>query len=403
MVPSRIVIAAGGTAGHVVPALAVADALRAERRRGRLRRRRARRGRARAGGRLRAAPHPRRGARPPQPAARGARGALRAARAVAPRARLLRELRPGRGARRRRLRRRAGRRWPRCCGACRSCSTEADSHLGLTNRAARAVRAARLPGVPDRRAATAARYRVTGPAGARRPPTDRAAARARLRDRRGRDVRARVRRLARRALDQPGGGRRRSATRPSACCTSPAQRDYAGAARARRGGPRYDLREYLDLRSFGEALAAADLVVARAGGSVFEIAAARPAGDARALPARDRPTTRRANARWMADAGAAVVDPRRRARRPAAGARGRRAARATAAGSARWRARPPQLARPDAAREVARGGARRGRMRWLSRGLTDRCPARRAAARPAHVAPRRRAGDRGDGQVPTSR
>src|SRR6202022_2108469 len=28
--PSRIVIAAGGTAGHVVPALAVADALRAE-------------------------------------------------------------------------------------------------------------------------------------------------------------------------------------------------------------------------------------------------------------------------------------------------------------------------------------------------------------------------------------
>ena len=50
-----IVIAAGGTAGHVVPALAVADALRAERRRGRLRRRRARRGRARARRRLRAA------------------------------------------------------------------------------------------------------------------------------------------------------------------------------------------------------------------------------------------------------------------------------------------------------------------------------------------------------------
>src|SRR5690348_13595452 len=30
MTPPRIVIAAGGTAGHVVPALAVADALRAE-------------------------------------------------------------------------------------------------------------------------------------------------------------------------------------------------------------------------------------------------------------------------------------------------------------------------------------------------------------------------------------
>ena len=57
-----------------------------------------------------------------------------------------------------------------------------------------------------------------------------------------------------------------------------------------------------------DALAAADLVVARAGGSVFEIAAY-------GLPAilvpyphasADHQTT---NARWMADAGAAVVIP----------------------------------------------------------------------------------------------
>ena len=37
--------------------------------------------------------------------------------------------------------------------------------------------------------------------------------------------------------------------------------------------PGYDLREYLDLAEFAHALAAADLVVARAGGSLFEIAA----------------------------------------------------------------------------------------------------------------------------------
>jgi UDP-N-acetylglucosamine--N-acetylmuramyl-(pentapeptide) pyrophosphoryl-undecaprenol N-acetylglucosamine transferase len=69
---------------------------------------------------------------------------------------------------------------------------------------------------------------------------------------------------------------------------------------------RYDLREYLDLDDFADALAAADLVVARSGGSVFEIAAhgvpallvpyPHAAGDHQS-----------ANARWMAQAGAAVV------------------------------------------------------------------------------------------------
>ena len=50
------------------------------------------------------------------------------------------------------------------------------------------------------------------------------------------------------------------------------RRDYPELA-GRELGPGYDLREYLDLAEFADALAAADLVVARAGGSVFEIAA----------------------------------------------------------------------------------------------------------------------------------
>lgn len=68
----------------------------------------------------------------------------------------------------------------------------------------------------------------------------------------------------------------------------------------------YDLRAYLDIAEFTDALAACDLVVARAGGSVFEIAA-------HGLPAilvpyphasADHQST---NARWMSEAGAAVV------------------------------------------------------------------------------------------------
>jgi UDP-N-acetylglucosamine--N-acetylmuramyl-(pentapeptide) pyrophosphoryl-undecaprenol N-acetylglucosamine transferase len=70
----------------------------------------------------------------------------------------------------------------------------------------------------------------------------------------------------------------------------------------------YDLREYLDLTAFGDALAAADLVVARAGGSVFEIAA-------HGLPAILAPYPHASgdhqseNARWMSEAGAAVTIP----------------------------------------------------------------------------------------------
>jgi UDP-N-acetylglucosamine--N-acetylmuramyl-(pentapeptide) pyrophosphoryl-undecaprenol N-acetylglucosamine transferase len=78
------------------------------------------------------------------------------------------------------------------------------------------------------------------------------------------------------------------------------------ASRTLREG--YDLREYLDLDAFADALAAVDLVVARAGGSVFEIAA-------HGLPAILVPYPhasadhQSANARWMTGAGAAVTIP----------------------------------------------------------------------------------------------
>ena len=71
-------------------------------------------------------------------------------------------------------------------------------------------------------------------------------------------------------------------------------------------GPHYDLRAYIP--NFGEALLASDLVVARAGGSIFEIAAhGRPA----VLIPYPYATAdhQAANARFMEEAGAAVVIP----------------------------------------------------------------------------------------------
>ena len=87
------------------------------------------------------------------------------------------------------------------------------------------------------------------------------------------------------------------------------RRDYPELRRRweQQGQPeRYTLLEYEP--NLGDVLAAADLVVARAGGSVMEIAAAgRPAI---LIPypyaTADHQTT---NARWMADGGAAVVIP----------------------------------------------------------------------------------------------
>ncbi len=78
--------------------------------------------------------------------------------------------------------------------------TEADSHLGLDQPPARARRAARVPGVSDPRPRRRPLPR-DGPADSRAGRRPHGCARA-VGGRRGGDVCARVRRLARRALDQ---------------------------------------------------------------------------------------------------------------------------------------------------------------------------------------------------------
>lgn len=114
----------------------------------------------------------------------------------------------------------------------------------------------------------------------------------------------------------------------------------------------YDLREYMNLEEFADALSAADLVVARAGGSVFEIAA-------HGLPAILVPYPhaaadhQSANARWMAQGGAAVLLPDSQL----SSARLAREVAALLADPARlagMSAAAHRLARPDAAAEVAR-------------------------------------------------
>lgn len=179
--------------------------------------------------------------------------------------------------------------------------TEADSHIGLTNRLlARGARRVCLAFPPGASPLTA-RYRVTGrpvpPPKAQREPE-----RERLglspRDRCvlvfGGSLGARTINLA--ALDGLAG------LRVQHVC---GRRDHAELAR-RALPPGYALIDYLDGDGFDRALAAADLVVARAGGSVFEIAA-------HGLPAILVPYPhatgdhQSANARWMADAGAAIV------------------------------------------------------------------------------------------------
>ena len=113
--------------------------------------------------------------------------------------------------------------------------------------------------------------------------------------------------------------------------------------------PHYHLEPYVE--PFADALAAADLVVARAGGSVFELAAA---GLPSILVPYPRATAdhQSSNARHMADAGAAVVladselDGPRLAREVAAllAAPARLAEMARAARA---------VARPDAAQRIA--------------------------------------------------
>lgn len=302
---ARIAIAAGGTAGHVVPALAVADALRArgaevefvggERAEAEL---------------VPAAGYPFHAL---SVAGLDRRNPLKAVRAAALAARAF-------FAARRLLRRRgidvvvggggyvagpvglaaASLRLPLVL-------TEADSHLGLSNRAlARFARRVFLAFEIQGRERP--RYEVVGrPVPAGTGATEPSAARARL----GVPLEGPcllvfggslgARSLNEAALEAFG------AAAPCAVLHASGNRDYE-QLRARLDAlgspPHYVLHEYVT--PFVDALAAADLAVARAGGSVFELAAAglpsilvpypHATGDHQA-----------GNARWMKDGGAAVV------------------------------------------------------------------------------------------------
>ena len=221
--------------------------------------------------------------------------------------------------------------------------TEADSHLGIANRllapfARRVCLAFPLSGRDG------ARYRVTGRP-VPPPATDLAAARVRF----GLSPEDTVvlvfgGSLGARSINEAAVEAFAGAT--FRVLHAAGARDFAALASP---GAHYDLREYV--HDFGDALLAADLVIARSGGSVFEIAAhGRPAI---LIPypaaAADHQT---ANARWMADGGAAVVlrDADLTAPRLAHEVadllhdRSRLAAMAHASAA---------LARPDAAREIA--------------------------------------------------
>ncbi|HET8950078.1 MAG TPA: undecaprenyldiphospho-muramoylpentapeptide beta-N-acetylglucosaminyltransferase [Solirubrobacteraceae bacterium] len=291
-------IAAGGTAGHVVPAIAVADALRADGAEVSF-----------VGGERAEAELVPAAGYPLDPIAveginrsnplKAARALLKAAGALGTARRILRTRRPdavlggggyvagpiGLAA--------ALKRIPLVLA-------EADSHLGLTNRAL-APRARRVCLAFPLEGRDGERYRVTGrPV----PPTvtDRAGARAALGIGPeetvvlvfGGSLGARSINLA--AVEGLAGTSYR-------VLHVAGRRDFAELTAP---GERYLLRDYIT--PFGSALAAADLAVARSGGSVFELAQY-------GLPAvlipyphasADHQST---NARWMADAGAAVVLP----------------------------------------------------------------------------------------------
>jgi UDP-N-acetylglucosamine--N-acetylmuramyl-(pentapeptide) pyrophosphoryl-undecaprenol N-acetylglucosamine transferase len=336
-----IVIGAGGTAGHVVPALAVADALRAEGARV-----------AFVGGErseqelvpaagyelhtLHVKPLPRRSLTGAARAAAVDGLAVRAAR------RLIRSLKPqavlG-----------AGGYVAGPVGLAAALSRvplvlmEADSHLGLTNRmlaplARRVCLAFPIEGREGER------YRLTG-----RPvpvsATDRDAARARFGISPGEACvllfggSQGARSINQAALEAFAGARFH-------VLHAAGERDLAELSSP---GPHYDLRGYIS--DFGEALLASDLVVARSGGSVFEIAAH---GRPMVLIPYPYATAdhQMENARYMERGGAAVViaDAELTGPRLAHEVGGLLADRDRLGAMARASA---ELARPDAAREIA--------------------------------------------------
>jgi len=222
--------------------------------------------------------------------------------------------------------------------------TEADSHLGLTNRllASRAHRVCLAFPIDGR---DGERYLLTGrPV----PPTitDRAAARAEFGLEPGElTVLVFGGSLGARSINHTATEAFRDA--PYRVLHVAGRRDFPDLAAP---GPHYVLRDYVV--PFGKALAAADVAVARAGGSVFELAQY-------SLPSVLIPyphasgNHQEANARWMEQAGAATILPdaeltpeRLRAEVDAlVDDHERRRAMALAAAA---------LARPDAARTIAR-------------------------------------------------
>ncbi len=221
--------------------------------------------------------------------------------------------------------------------------TEADSHLGLTNRMlAPLARRVCLAFPIDGR--DGPRYRVTGRP-APPPATDRSAARARFGI----------------APDETcvlvfGGSLGARSINHAAVEAFAGARFHVLHAAGERDlptlespGPHYDLRGYIS--DFGQALLASDLVVARAGGSVFEIAAhGRPSV---LIPYPHAAAMHQAeNAAYFARSGAAVVIPD-------AELTGARLATevgsllADPSGLAAMGRVAAALAKPDAAREIA--------------------------------------------------
>ena len=363
-----IVIAAGGTAGHVVPALAVADALRAEgadvvfvggeRAEAELV--------PAAGYELR--PIARRGPEPDEPAEGGARGGARPSRAV------------GDGAR----------------GSCASVRPDAVMGGGGyvagpvgagRGRAADPARAdrGRQPPRPRQPAARA------GSRGASASPSRSPAATG--------DALPRDRPAGAAAGDRPRGraGALRPRRRRAAACSSSAGRSARGRSTRRRstafaGAPFRVLhaagtRDFEALRArvprrralrparptstrFGEALLAAR-PLRRAGGRVdLRGRRARAAGDPRPVSARDRPTTRRRTRAGWRTRGAAVVVADAELTPERLRARGRRAA------------RRPGAPGGDGAGVGGAGAARRGAERRIAaRGAWPRPAAGRRAER----------------------
>jgi UDP-N-acetylglucosamine--N-acetylmuramyl-(pentapeptide) pyrophosphoryl-undecaprenol N-acetylglucosamine transferase len=222
--------------------------------------------------------------------------------------------------------------------------TEADSHLGLTNRllAARARRVCLAFPIEGR---SGERYLVTGrPV----PPTitDRAGARDAF-GLAGGEIAVLIfgGSLGARSINEAAV--RAFADAPYRILHVAGRRDFAALEAP---GPHYVLRDYVV--PFGTALAATDLAVARAGGSVFELAQY-------GLPALLIPyphasgNHQEANARWMERAGAAIVLPDaeltpERLRAEVDALVSDSARRAEMAGAS------ARLARPDAARAIAR-------------------------------------------------